>query len=75
MARRRAAEAVDLYDYVPRVRSTPRARPRPALTSDEERVIHIQDDWPDVVPISEAELRVVEGHLGDVLDELFGPKP
>ena len=40
-----------------------------------ECVIRVQDDWPDVVPITEAELRVVEGHLGDVLDALFGSKP
>jgi hypothetical protein len=28
-----------------------------------------------MVPITEAELRVMEAHLGDLLDEIFGPLP
>lgn len=30
-------------------------------------------DWPVQVPIGDAELRVLEGHLRDELDALFGP--
>lgn len=32
-------------------------------------------DWPDVVPISEAELRITEAYLEKVLAELLGPLP
>jgi hypothetical protein len=35
----------------------------------------VLDDWPALVPITDAEVRVVEAHLGDILDELFGPLP
>ena len=75
MVKRKAAEAGDLYDYLPERRSTPRASARSEPAVDRNCVIRVQDDWPDIVPITEAELRVVEGHLGDILDELFGPKP
>lgn len=60
----------DLYDYaqqpVPRVGHSP-VRDYPP--------IKVTDDWPELVPITEAELRVMEAHLGDVLDEIFGPLP
>ena len=75
MGRRRAVKAVDLYDYVPPERRSPRPATRSADFADRELVIRVQDDWPEIVPITEAELRVVEGHLGHVLDALFGPKP
>ena len=35
----------------------------------------ITDDWPDTVPISDAELGVFEAWFGDLFDELFGPAP
>ena len=58
----------DLYDYL-----------RPVVPSSEQRraqePITITDDWPEVVPITEAEVRIVEAYFGDVLDELFGPLP
>jgi len=31
------------------------------------------DDWPEKVPITEAELEIFERYFGDVLDRLFGP--
>lgn len=31
------------------------------------------DDWPDPVPVTQAELEVFERWFGDVFDELFGP--
>ncbi len=34
----------------------------------------ITDDWPDPVPITDAELDVFEAWLGDLFDELFGPR-
>jgi hypothetical protein len=33
----------------------------------------VTDDWPDTVPITDAELDVFEAWLGDLFDELFGP--
>jgi len=30
------------------------------------------DDWPERIPITEAELDVIEAHFGHLLDELFG---
>lgn len=30
------------------------------------------DDWPDPVPITEAEIEVLEQWFGDLFDELFG---
>lgn len=30
------------------------------------------DDWPKVVPVTQAEVAVYESWFGDILDELFG---
>lgn len=35
--------------------------------------ITVTDDWPEIVPVGDTELRVIEGHLRDELDALFGP--
>lgn len=32
----------------------------------------VTDDWPEKVPITEAEIEIFERYFGDVLDELFG---
>jgi len=32
----------------------------------------VTDDWPDVVPVTEAEIDVFEQWFGDLFDELFG---
>ena len=58
----------DLHDYLLPV--TPSGKRRRAQTP-----ITVADDWPEVVPITEAEVRIVEAYFGDVLDELFGPLP
>ena len=34
----------------------------------------VTDDWPDPVPITDAELDVFEVWFGDLFDELFGPR-
>jgi hypothetical protein len=65
----------DLYDYVRPVRS---ASPEPG-TRARKRVEHqaslkISDDWPDRVPVTEAELDLFEVHFGLLLDELLGSK-
>lgn len=33
----------------------------------------VTDEWPEEVPITEAEIEVFERYVGDVFDELFGP--
>jgi hypothetical protein len=35
----------------------------------------VTDDWPEAIPITEAELDVFEAWFGDLFDELFGPCP
>ena len=42
--------------------------------TDGSRII-VTDDWPEQVPIGDAELRVIEGNLREELDALFGPMP
>jgi len=32
----------------------------------------VMDDWPEIVPVTEAELRVFEAYFGAFLDEIFG---
>ncbi|AUC94315.1 hypothetical protein CWS35_08520 [Bradyrhizobium sp. SK17] len=59
----------DLYDYA--YPPAPRAGRSPLHL---EGAITVTDDWPEIVPITDAELRVMEGHFGEELDELFGPR-
>lgn len=33
----------------------------------------VTDDWPDTVPVTEAEIVVFERWFGDLFDDLFGP--
>jgi hypothetical protein len=61
---------IDLYDYARE--PVPRLGHRPVR---DDPSIKVTDDWPEMVPITDAELRVMEAHLGDVLDEIFGPLP
>lgn len=58
----------DLFDYA----QPPRPRAKPHQT--EPSAILVTDDWPDIVPITDAELRVMEAHFADALDGIFGPK-
>lgn len=62
----------NLHDYLraPPQRAAPRAR-----VHNESGPIAVSDDWPERVPIGDAELRVIEGHLRKELDDLFGPLP
>lgn len=62
----------DLYDYL---RAPPqRAAPRMRVIKDSGPIV-VTDDWPERVPIGDAELRAIEGHLRKELDDLFGPLP
>ena len=59
----------DLYDYLqtpaPRIGRPPR---------HDFSCWRVVDDWPEAIPIGEAELDLFEVHFGDLLDELFGAK-
>jgi hypothetical protein len=33
----------------------------------------VADEWPDPIPVTEAEVDVFEAWFGDLFDELFGP--
>jgi len=33
----------------------------------------VTDDWPERVPVTQAEVDVFEAWFGDLFDELFGP--
>ncbi|GLK82922.1 hypothetical protein GCM10017653_09910 [Ancylobacter defluvii] len=62
----------DLYAYA---RETARPSHNPRIIESERARIRVTDDWPERLPITEAELRVIEAHFAEVLDELFGPLP
>lgn len=62
----------DLYDYSddPEPRISP-PRGSPPHVFDVEK-LPVLDDWPDEVPITEAEIQVFERWFADVFDEMFG---
>ncbi len=62
----------DLYDYDddPAPRISP-ARGSPPQVFDVGK-LPVIDDWPDEVPITEAEILVFERWFADVFDEMFG---
>lgn len=65
----------DLYDYVRPVRSAaPELRSRARKGSEHQANRKVSDDWPDHVPVTEAELDLFEVHFGQILDELLGSK-
>lgn len=59
----------DLYDYYTTVPELRRGPP-PVESLKTWRVV---DDWPDRVPVTEAEIEVFERWFADIFDELFGP--
>lgn len=62
----------DLYDYADdRLhRGDPSHRTRDDGSGADR--IAVTDDWPEDVPVTEAEVDVFERYFGDVLDRLFG---
>jgi hypothetical protein len=59
----------DLYDYA----RPPVARPgRPA--PEDLTIWTVKDDWPEDVPVTEAEIEVFEAWFGDLFDELFSTR-
>lgn len=51
-----------------------RRRTPPARQVGVQSAVRITDTWPDDLPISPAELLAVEAWLGEVLDEILGPR-
>jgi hypothetical protein len=59
----------DLCDYA---RPPARRVGRPAR--ENTTAWNVTDDWPDEVPITEAEIDVFEAWFGDLFDELFSTR-
>jgi hypothetical protein len=60
----------DLYDY-----TRPRRAQRPGRPAPEEpSTWTVTDDWPEDVPVTEAEIEVFEAWFGDLFDELFSTR-
>lgn len=47
----------------------------PSRAKPADPPITVTDDWPDFVPVTDREARIIEAFFADVLDELFGPIP
>ncbi|MCQ4631189.1 hypothetical protein GB927_014140 [Shinella sp. CPCC 100929] len=64
----------DLYNYGDDLAPSraPRRRNPWSGTFDVEK-LPVIDDWPERVPVTEAEVDIFERYFGDVLDRLFGP--
>ncbi|RRN64681.1 hypothetical protein [Caulobacter sp. 602-1] len=74
MARRRSRQAqppTDLHDYLQAPLVVQSERP-PAPVSPP---ITVTDDWPEFVPVTDQETRIITAFFADLLDELFGPIP
>jgi hypothetical protein len=63
------APADDLYDY-----ACPPARRPGRPTPDDPSTWTVKDDWPEDVPVTEAEIEVFEAWFGDLFDELFSTR-
>lgn len=57
----------DLYDY----EAAP-ARPGRRRAKRASVTLTVTDDWPEDVPVTEAEIAVFEAWFGELFDELFG---
>ena len=67
------APAFDLYDYGLPALPARRDRRRRDVDADLAGWT-ITDDWPEHIPVSEAEVDLFERWFGDFFDELFGTK-
>jgi hypothetical protein len=57
----------DLYDY-----TRPRRAQRPGRPAPEKPTTWtVKDDWPEDVPVTDAEIEVFEAWFGELFDELF----
>ena len=57
----------DLYDYL----AAP-ARPGRRRANRASVTLTVTDDWPEDVPVTDAEIAVFEAWFGELFDELFG---
>lgn len=65
----------DLFDYADEPTRDSRARAGDApLLGPDGQAMRITDDWPEDVPVTEAEIDVFERWFSDVFDELLSPK-
>lgn len=64
----------DLFDYAdePTPDGLTRVDDAPLLSPNGKRM-RVTDDWPEDVPVTEAEIDVFERWFGDVFDELLNP--
>lgn len=61
----------DLYAYA-------EAKPLPRIgrpSKHDPAAWAVTDDWPERVPVTDAEVDVFAAWFGDLFDELFGPTP
>ncbi|WP_157020356.1 hypothetical protein [Mesorhizobium xinjiangense] len=65
----------DLFDYAdePAPDGRTRADDTPLLGPDGQKM-RVTDDWPEDIPVTEAEIDVFERWFGDVFDELLSPR-
>ena len=56
----------DLYAYADTSPPHRRTRPPPVSTQ-----MTVTDDWPEYIPVTEAEIAVFEAWFGDILEELI----
>ena len=61
------AQPLDLHDYA---RMPVANFGRPAKHNVEEWAV--TDDWPERVPVTQAEIDIFDAWFGDLFDELFG---
>jgi hypothetical protein len=76
LSRRARAEAGTLPDDIyiaPGIAPGPWPRVGRPVKYDVE-TWRVVDDWPARVPVTDAEVDVFEAWLGDLFDELFGPR-
>jgi hypothetical protein len=62
-------EPLDVYDYA----HAPARRPRRSVPAD-ATIWTVTDDWPEEVPVTEAEIEVFVAWFGDLFDELFSTR-
>lgn len=63
----------DLFDYADAPTPDGRERRRSPLRIVDVETLPVIDDWPDNMPVTEAEVEIFERFFRDVLDRLFGP--
>lgn len=61
----------DLYDYLPQddIKTLAPSIGRPCKHDVESWTV--TDDWPERLPVTEAEIDLFDAYFGDILDEIF----